>query len=119
MYKSLLICLLLLPLFGCNQTELVRIDYEGNAAGMITESDQLNEVADLFESIEWTTSDFKATKPYDIQATLFYLENPNMPERLKAYQIWFYEKEAQVVGEKAGYGVLDEKQAERLRQLLK
>jgi hypothetical protein len=97
--------------------ELTRIDVQRlfpfetyGEASMITKPESIELLKEVFDSVKWEpNTDVKLSRGPDVKATLFYLYDKNMPERLYEYRIWFNKEMATIISDsrKEGYGELD------------
>ena len=124
MKKWFIILLVLICLMGCNNEKLVRVDYQigENHTGehMITEEERVQTIASIFKKVKWENAKVEMSRKEDMLLTFFYQYNPNEPERLEEYKIWFNKgREAEIVDpNKHRYGKLDEKDAVKLRETI-
>ncbi len=123
----LVVLLLMMSLAGCNENEkLIRVDYQisemrtGNG-GIITDVNQVKSIGAQLERVNWENAKVKMARKEDLKLTLFYLYDPNMPERLEEYKIWFHnDMDAEIVNlNEHKYGKLSREDAEKLKKQIK
>lgn len=127
MKKWLVVLFLVMSLVGCNEDEkLVRIDYQHGEMqtgddGIITEEDQVKSIGALFENVKWENAKVQMSRKEDMMLTFFYLYDPNMPERLEEYKIWFHDdRSAEIVdSNEHRYGKLSRADTEKLKTAIK
>ncbi|OXS77460.1 hypothetical protein [Domibacillus enclensis] len=125
LFSFFLISLAAIVLFGCSDdahlNQLTRIDIqELNADSdnplMITEETELERVQQVFQHIDWqpnTLVDIKGEKM--IEATFFYQEEEQLPERLSVYDVYLMENGKVAIQSdrsEEGFGELSNEQAE-------
>ncbi|GLC89109.1 hypothetical protein [Lysinibacillus piscis] len=125
----------LLLLVGCGVHEepmsissLTRVDVtvmqpDGSDGETIVLADQetVNQLRSLFAAIQWEYQvKAEMVRREDVQATLFFELDPNMPEKLAIYQIWFEANGIATVihGAENGYGRLTKEQAKQLQAIV-
>jgi hypothetical protein len=125
MKKWIAFLFVLIGLAGCNDHEmLVRVDYQMGEwrtgdAQMITEAGQVKMIETVFKKVKWENAKVQMDRKEDLILTFFYRYNPNEPERLEEYQIWFNNEVTEIVDpNKHRYGILDEADAQRIKELL-
>jgi hypothetical protein len=125
MKKWIVLLFVLIGLIGCmDQEKLVRVDFQmgENPSGndMITEEDQLKIIDTMFRRIKWENAKVQMSRKEDVALTFFYRYNPNEPERLEDYQIWFNkDKVTEIVDQnRHKYGKLDEEDTEKLKKTI-
>ncbi|RZT23498.1 intein [Fictibacillus sp. BK138] len=118
--------IVLISLVGCNnEKKLVRVDYQisENHSGehIITDEDRIQTIASIFEKVKWENVKVEMSRKEDMQLTFFYQYDPNEPERLEEYKIWFNkDMDTEIVDpNKHRYGKLDEADAVKLREAIK
>ncbi len=116
----------LISLVGCNnEKKLVRVDYQisENHSGehMITDEDRVQTIASIFGKVKWKNVKVEMSRKEDMQLTFFYQYDPNEPERLEEYKIWFNNgRVTEIVDlDKNRFGKLDEADAVKLRETIK
>ncbi len=123
----LVVLLLMMSLAGCNENEkLIRVDYQisemrtGNG-GIITDVNQVKSIGAQLERVNWENAKVKMARKEDLKLTLFYLYDPNMPERLEEYKIWFHnDMDADISNlNEHKYGKLSREDAEKLKTQIK
>ncbi|WP_019413813.1 hypothetical protein [Paenisporosarcina sp. TG20] len=105
-----------------NMNELPRVDVQkGHDTEMITGEITVDMLRKTFTQIEWKPNE-KIDMPGnpDVNATLFFDWDKNMPERLFKYSIWFDSGGLAtiIVNDENTYGSLDQDNAQTLRDLL-
>ncbi|MBA2176043.1 hypothetical protein H0266_14190 [Halobacillus locisalis] len=109
--KHVAAMILTMMLVGCaNQTpepyrldQLTRVDTMTDTDDQIlVEEEDLELIRSLFEETEWNGTD-GPEREEDAQVVLFFTYDENMPERLKAYKVWWDEEEP-------GMTIFDEEQ---------
>jgi hypothetical protein len=136
-YKIISI-LSVLVLFGCttispnefNLNHLTRIDVEVvksdgsyDESLMITDEENIDVLRKALKNIDWEPiQEPKLARTEDVKATLFFLYEENMPERLLEYQIWFHQDDdtATIISnhEEEGYGTIDKKNGKIIENIL-
>ncbi|MBH0170262.1 hypothetical protein [Fictibacillus sp. 18YEL24] len=119
--------LLMMSLAGCNENEkLIRVDYQLSEMrtgddGIITDEDQVKSIGAQLERVNWENAKVEIARKEDLTLTLFYLYDPNMPERLEEYKIWFHDyRVAEIVDlNEHKYGKLSRIDAEMLLNAVK
>lgn len=119
--------LVIMSLAGCNEDEkLVRVDYQLSEMqtdddGIIADENQVKEIGLLFEKVKWENAKVEMSRKEDMTLTLFYRYDPNMPERLEEYKIWFHkDMAAEIVdSNEHKYGKLSREDAEKLKKQIK
>ncbi|WP_137790104.1 hypothetical protein [Bacillus sp. E(2018)] len=119
--------LLMMSLAGCNENEkLIRVDYQLSEMrtgddGIITDEDQVKSIGTQLERVNWENAKVEIARKEDLTLTLFYLYDPNMPERLEEYKIWFHnDMDAEIVGlNEHKYGKLNREDAYKLKDAVK
>jgi hypothetical protein len=101
---SILYAFFILMVVGCSKTEedyqlnqLTRVDVqaEGVSEIIISKEREIKVLRDLFSNIEWESNvKVDMSRKEDLVATLFFTYDPNMPERLLDYAIWFNESDS-------------------------
>ncbi|MDM5317088.1 hypothetical protein QUF49_13860 [Fictibacillus sp. b24] len=126
MKKWLVVLFLVMSLAGCNEDEkLVRVDYEmvemrPGDDGIITDENQVKSIGVLLETVKWENAKVEMSRKEDMMLTLFYLYDPNMPERLEEYKIWFHDDmNAEIVDSVNQYGKLNAADGQKLKALIK
>ncbi|MFG6494619.1 hypothetical protein P8610_04625 [Fictibacillus sp. UD] len=127
MKKWLVVLFLVMSLAACNKEEkLVRVDYETvemrpSDDGIITDENQVKSIGAQLEKVNWENEKVEMSRKEDMTLTLFYLYDPNMPERLEEYKIWFHdEMDAEIVDpNEHRYGKLGREDAEKLKNQVK
>ncbi|MGM0804089.1 MAG: hypothetical protein ACQET8_05070 [Bacillota bacterium] len=127
MKRRLVVLLLMMSLAGCNENEkLIRVDYQLSEMrtgddGIITDEDQLKSIGAQLERVNWENAKVEIARKEDLTLTLFYLYDPNMPERLEEYKIWFHnDMDAEIVDlNEHKYGKLSREDAEKLKNQIK
>lgn len=127
MKKWMLVLLLIMSLAGCNEDEkLIRVDYQLSEMrtgddGIITDENQVKSIGALLEKVKWEKANVQISRKEDMTLTLFYLYDPNMPERLEEYKIWFHDdRVAEIVdSNEHKYGKLSREDAEKLKKQIK
>ncbi|KZE69271.1 hypothetical protein AWM68_03110 [Fictibacillus phosphorivorans] len=122
-----LVFFVMMSLAGCNEDEkLVRVDYQlsdmqTDDDGIIADEDQVKGIGALFEKVKWENAKVEMSRKEDMTLTLFYLYDPNMPERLEKYKIWFHDdRSAEFVdATNHRYGKLSREDAEKLKKQIK
>ncbi|MDQ0860905.1 hypothetical protein [Bacillus sp. V2I10] len=121
--------LLLTACSGQEKGELTRVDVqkvdiEGNyeEVVMISDNESIELLKKAFEQIKWDNKVVDMARKPDVEATLFYTFDKNMPERLVEYEIWFNESAgtATIVSnnENESYGELDKDYTRTLKSIL-
>ncbi|WP_227939933.1 hypothetical protein [Alkalihalobacillus deserti] len=119
-------------LVGCMREEkgqLIRVDVQKmdteenhNEAIMITDNELLELLREAFKQIKWDDKVVNIDRKPDVETTLFYTFDENMPERLVEYQIWFNENAGTATigsnNENESYGELDKDNTNTLKNIL-
>jgi len=113
--------------FNVNQltrvdVEVVQSDGTYDESVMITDEENMNRLKKAFKKIDWEPNqEPKLARTEDVKATLFFLYDENMPERLLEYQIWFHQEDdtATIISnyEEEGYGKIDKKNAQVIEKI--
>ncbi|MBN3554712.1 hypothetical protein JYA63_10575 [Fictibacillus nanhaiensis] len=119
--------LLLIILVGCTEDEkLVRVDYQlaemsVDDDGIVTDEDQIHSLGALLEKMQWESGKMQASRKEDMMLTFFYLYDPNMPERLEEYKIWFHNDRSAEIADlnEHRYGKLSGEDVKQLKKLIK
>ncbi|WP_144701630.1 hypothetical protein [Fictibacillus phosphorivorans] len=119
--------LLMMSLAGSNENEkLIRVDYQLSEMrtgddGIITDEDQVKSIGAQLERVNWENAKVEIARKEDLTLTLFYLYDPNMPERLEEYKIWFHNDMDAVIVDlnEHKYGKLSREDAEKLKKQTK
>ncbi|MCM3732624.1 hypothetical protein M3196_13205 [Fictibacillus nanhaiensis] len=126
MKKWIAFLFVLIGLAGCgDHEELVRVDYQMGEwrtgdAQMITEESQVRMIESIFKKVKWENAKVQMDRKKELILTFFYRYDPNEPERLEEYQIWFNNEVTEIVDpNKNRYGILDEAEAQRLKEVIK
>jgi uncharacterized protein YcfL len=126
MKKWFVMLIVLISLVGCNnEKRLVRVDYQisENHSGvhMITDKDRVQTIASIFAKVKWENVKVEMSRREDMLLTFFYQYDPNDPERLEDYKIWFNNgRVTEIVDlDKNRFGKLDEADAVKLRETIK
>ncbi|MGA4721200.1 hypothetical protein ACOZ9X_14465 [Fictibacillus nanhaiensis] len=117
----------MMSLAGCNEDEkLIRVDYQLSEMrtdddGIITDENQVKSIGAQLERVNWENAKVEMARKEDLTLTLFYLYDPNMPERLEEYKIWFHDdRVAEIVDlNEHKYGKLSREDAEKLKKQIK
>jgi len=128
--KRIFICLFVFILIGCTDEvpkefsldQLTRIDVvEKNEVMIISDEKTLSIIREVFKEIKWNPNkEAKMTRKEDIKITLFYTFDPNMPERLIEYRIWFHDDNTATIlsqNEKEGYGMVEKEKSDILKDI--
>jgi len=121
------VLLLMMSLAGCNENEkLIRVDYQlsdmrRGKDGIIKDVSQVRWIGAQLERVIWENAKVEMSRKEDLTLTLFYLYDPNMPERLEEYKIWFHnDMDAEIVNlNEHKYGKLSRIDAEMLLDTVK
>ncbi|MFD4818594.1 hypothetical protein [Peribacillus butanolivorans] len=121
----------MLLLVGCmgedteqlTRVDVQKIDAEGKyeEALMITDNESIELLSEAFKQIKWDNRMVKMARKPDLNATLFYTFDENMPERIVEYEIWFNENGTATIisnNENKSYGELDNEGAKTLINIL-
>lgn len=121
----------MLLLVGCmgedteqlTRVDVQKIDAEGKyeEALMITDNESIELLSEAFKQIKWDNRMVKMARKPDLNATLFYTFDENMPERIVEYEIWFNENGTAIIisnNENKSYGELDNEGAKTLINIL-
>ncbi|MQR97029.1 hypothetical protein [Fictibacillus phosphorivorans] len=127
MMRWLVVLLLMMSLTGCNEDEkLVRVDYRLSEMrtgddGIITDEDQVKSIGAQLERVNWENAKVEMARKEDLTLTLFYLYDPNMPERLEEYKIWFHDDRVSEIvdSNEHKYGKHSREDAEKLLDAVK
>lgn len=127
MKRRLVVLLLMMSLAGCNENEkLIRVDYQlsdmrRGKDGIIKDVSQVRWIGAQLERVIWENAKVEMSRKEDLTLTLFYLYDPNMPERLEEYKIWFHnDMDAEIVNlNEHKYGKLSREDAEKLKKQIK
>ncbi|MBT2617363.1 MULTISPECIES: hypothetical protein [unclassified Bacillus (in: firmicutes)] len=128
-FTSLFVFMVLLV--GCNgeekgqlsRVDVQKIDTEGNYENlvMITDSESIELLRQAFAQIKWDDKVVKMASEPDVEATLFYTFDENIPERLYEYKIWFNESAGTATiisnNENESYGELDKDNTQFLKKI--
>ncbi|MGZ9816699.1 hypothetical protein ACXM0N_12320 [Peribacillus simplex] len=104
-----------------SRVDVQKIDTEGKYEDvvMITDSESIELLRQAFEQIKWDDKVVKMARKPDVEATLFYTFDENIPERLYEYEIWFNESAGTATiisnNENESYGELDKDNAQALK----
>ncbi|WP_342430332.1 hypothetical protein [Neobacillus sp. FSL H8-0543] len=103
--------------------EVVKSDETYEESLMITDEKTIDLLRKTFKQISWKTNvEPKMARKEDVKATLFFMYDKNMPERLFEYQIWFNQSKGKATiisnNEKEGYGTLDKDHEQTLENIL-
>lgn len=117
---------------GCSEEDrsyLTRIDiqklneeelYENEA--IVVDLITLDSLKSLFDVVEWKPNSLKEMETKeDLELTLFFTYDKNMPEKLNLYRVWFKDDDEVIIisnNEEQGFGTLKDENAEKLRDLL-
>lgn len=129
-YACLLIVILLLV--GCTaergKGELTRVDvsrlnHDGKYEDVIiTDHESIEILKTAFANVKWDPNSIPSmARIEDVQATLFFEFDKNMPERLYEYKIWFNDDGSATIisnNEKEGLGKLDKDNVSLLKTVL-
>jgi hypothetical protein len=125
MKKCIVLLFVLIGLAGCiDQGKLVRVDFQmsenPSGEGMVIEENQLKIIDSMFRKIKWENAKVQMGRKEDVALTFFYRYNPNEPERLEDYQIWFNnDMVTEIVDQnRHRYGKLDEEDAVKLKEAI-
>lgn len=124
MKKWVVMLFVLMSLVACNNEKLIRVDYQigedHSGEHMITEEDRVQTIASIFRQVKWDNAKVQMDRKEDMMLTFFYQYNPNEPERLEEYKIWFNKDRVTEIVDpnKNRYGKLDEADAEKLREVI-
>lgn len=125
MKKWLAILFVVVTLTGCSNKKLVRIDFQKgenlSEENMIIEQAQLNTIETIFRHVKWEDAKVQMVRKEDMKLTFFYQYNPNEPERLEEYKVWFNKDMViEIVDPNENrYGKLDEPDALKLTEALR
>ncbi|MFF5400191.1 hypothetical protein ACFY5J_22890 [Peribacillus butanolivorans] len=121
----------MLLLVGCKgedteqltRVDVQKIDAEGKyeEALMITDNESIELLSEAFKQIKWDNRMVKMARKPDLNATLFYTFDENMPERIVEYEIWFNENGTATIisnNDNKSYGELDNESAKTLINIL-
>ncbi|WP_409292939.1 hypothetical protein [Peribacillus sp. SCS-37] len=87
---------------------------------IIMDEEKVKALRDLFAKIEWEYNvKAQMDRKEDMKTTLFFMSEKNMPEKLVEYLIWFDASATIVNREKNSLGNLDNKDAQKLKDILK
>jgi hypothetical protein len=88
---------------------------------MITEEERVQTIVSIFREVKWENAKVQMSRKEDMVLTFFYQYNPNEPERLEDYKIWFNKDMVTEIVDhnKNRYGKLDESNAVKLREAIK
>ncbi|WP_152952255.1 hypothetical protein [Peribacillus butanolivorans] len=105
------------------RVDVQKIDAEGKyeEALMITDNESIELLSEAFKQIKWDNRMVKMARKPDLNATLFYTFDENMPERIVEYEIWFNENGTAIIisnNENKSYGELDNEGAKTLINIL-
>jgi hypothetical protein len=107
------------------RVDVQKVNFDGNYGDvvMITDVESIEIIRLAFDKVKWEPNvEPKMARKEDVKATLFFVFDKNMPERLFEYQIWFNQRKdtATIISNnpKEGYGVLDKDNAEILKSKL-
>lgn len=122
-----LIFCLLIGLAGCSSKEgtLEWIDVEKKdmqaLEHKILEKDQLKQIEEMMERVKWEEAKVEMARKEDVKLTFYYEFDPNMPERLEEYMIWFNKgNTAELVDpNKHRYGKLNKEDTQKLKAAIK
>ncbi|MGG0655356.1 hypothetical protein [Rummeliibacillus pycnus] len=118
-------------LAACSEKEelLTRVDVqkvneEGNYEDvfMITDQQKVDLISNYLENVSWEPkTKVEMARKEDILATLFYMIDKNIPEKIYEYRIWFNKNETAIIisnNEKEGFGRLDKENSQNLKNIL-
>ncbi|MBT2647635.1 hypothetical protein J7E52_12995 [Bacillus sp. ISL-34] len=106
-----------------SRVDVQKIDTEGNYEDvvMITDSETIELLRQTFEQIKWDDKVVKMARKPDVEATLFYTFDEDIPERLYEYEIWFNESASTATiisnNENESYGELNKGNAQTLKKI--
>lgn len=108
---------------GQENGELTRVDIKKvNDVEMITDDETIERIEAIFNQIKWEDKVVNMERKPDVEATLFYTFDENMPERLVEYKVWLNESTdtTTIVRNKQtqAYGELDEENTNSLKRIL-
>lgn len=127
-----IISLMMFVLLGCSNAvsptltrvyfEITNPEAESKGTWMILDEQSLSDIDQAFKEINWEPNKMPSMfREEDVQVTLWWETDKNMPERLYEYRIWFNaDNTATIIGEsdKEGYGHLSQDQTLVLQELL-
>ncbi|RXI96144.1 hypothetical protein DS745_20590 [Anaerobacillus alkaliphilus] len=125
----LLVTFLIAGCTGDDGLQLTRVDvqtvntegFEGEVV-MITDQALLKEMKDVFKHVKWEpNSEVSMPTRENYKVTLYFQEKDDMPERQYEYRVWFNADDTVTIissNLREGYGLLDTKNTELLKQKL-
>ncbi|MBY6036600.1 hypothetical protein KUV80_08045 [Fictibacillus nanhaiensis] len=116
---------LLIGLVGCNEKKLLRIDYQKgknrSEENKIVDENEIKTIERIMSKVEWENAKVEMTRKEDVMLTFFYQLDPNEPEKLEEYRIWFNQdmNTGIVDSNQNRHGELDESDAVKLKEFIK
>ncbi|MGE6488560.1 hypothetical protein ACQKE5_09720 [Paenisporosarcina sp. NPDC076898] len=127
-----IISLIMFVLVGCSNVvsptltrvyfEITNPDDKSEGTWMILDEQSLIDIDQAFKEIKWEPNKMPSmSREEDVQVTLWWETDKNMPERLYEYKIWFNADNTATINggsEKEGLGHLTQEETQLLKEFL-